>query len=258
MEPPARFDAQAVRSEKAEVLSAIQTQTEQEALSNSVRGQYRAGERLPSERDLAARFDTNRGAARVAIEKLEQLGIADVQPGGVRVRPIEDANLDVIGALLALDDVPDPDLMEQTLEVMGTLMRLAAKRALERATDSQVEHAREPPSGGVDRLHGLVAGIDGQVGRAQGGLDPPRAGLGDHHRVALAGGAAHAWAAGRGSAGGRHAGGRRSALPLWRGCRPAVRARVVARCLPHGAARRIRRSPRVFIRGSLGRKPPTV
>jgi glucose-6-phosphate 1-dehydrogenase len=43
MEPPAKFDARAVRSEKAEVLAAIQTQTEQEALHNSVRGQYRAG-----------------------------------------------------------------------------------------------------------------------------------------------------------------------------------------------------------------------
>jgi glucose-6-phosphate 1-dehydrogenase len=43
MEPPAKFDAWAVRSEKADVLAAIQTQTEQEALQNSVRGQYRAG-----------------------------------------------------------------------------------------------------------------------------------------------------------------------------------------------------------------------
>ena len=108
-----------------------------------LRGQYRAGERLPSERELALRFDTNRGAVRVALKKLEQMGIAEVHPGGVRVRPIEEASLDVIGALLTLDDVPDPDLMEQTLEVMGTLMRLAAKRALERATDEQVEHARE-------------------------------------------------------------------------------------------------------------------
>ncbi len=43
MEPPAKFDAHSVRSEKAEVLSAIQTQSEEEALRNSVRGQYRAG-----------------------------------------------------------------------------------------------------------------------------------------------------------------------------------------------------------------------
>jgi glucose-6-phosphate 1-dehydrogenase len=43
MEPPTRFDAYAVRSEKAEVLAAIQTQSEEEALKNSVRGQYLAG-----------------------------------------------------------------------------------------------------------------------------------------------------------------------------------------------------------------------
>jgi glucose-6-phosphate 1-dehydrogenase len=43
MEPPAKFDAHAVRSEKAEVLAAIQTQSEAEALNNSVRGQYLGG-----------------------------------------------------------------------------------------------------------------------------------------------------------------------------------------------------------------------
>src|SRR5947207_9379734 len=43
MGPRIRFDAHSVRSEKAEVLSAIQTQSEQQALQNSVRGQYRAG-----------------------------------------------------------------------------------------------------------------------------------------------------------------------------------------------------------------------
>ena len=43
MEPPIRFDAHSVRSEKADVLAAIQTQSESEALHNSVRGQYRGG-----------------------------------------------------------------------------------------------------------------------------------------------------------------------------------------------------------------------
>ena len=43
MEPPAKFEAHAVRSAKAEVLAAIQTETEAEALKNSVRGQYLAG-----------------------------------------------------------------------------------------------------------------------------------------------------------------------------------------------------------------------
>ena len=43
MEPPIRFDAHSVRAEKADVLAAIQVQSEAEALRNSVRGQYRAG-----------------------------------------------------------------------------------------------------------------------------------------------------------------------------------------------------------------------
>jgi glucose-6-phosphate 1-dehydrogenase len=43
MEPPAKFNAHSVRSEKAEVLAAIQTQSETDALHNSVRGQYVSG-----------------------------------------------------------------------------------------------------------------------------------------------------------------------------------------------------------------------
>ena len=35
-------------------------------------GRYRPGERLPSERDLAARIGANRGSIREALKKLEQ------------------------------------------------------------------------------------------------------------------------------------------------------------------------------------------
>jgi len=54
MEPPAKFDAHTVRSKKAELLSAIQTPSRDEALRNSVRGQYEAGDingsRIPAYR----------------------------------------------------------------------------------------------------------------------------------------------------------------------------------------------------------------
>ena len=43
MEPPARFDADAVRAGKAELLDAVQLQTRDEALRNAVRAQYTAG-----------------------------------------------------------------------------------------------------------------------------------------------------------------------------------------------------------------------
>ncbi|MGE0751317.1 MAG: glucose-6-phosphate dehydrogenase [Variibacter sp.] len=44
MEPPSRFEAKFVRSEKADVLDAIQMLSEKEALRNSVRGQYASGQ----------------------------------------------------------------------------------------------------------------------------------------------------------------------------------------------------------------------
>ncbi len=97
-----------------------------------LRGQYRAGERVPSERDLAARFATSRGTVREALKKLEQLGIASIQPGGARVIPVQECTLDVLGPLLELNDVPNAALMEQVLDVGSILIGYAAKTAVER------------------------------------------------------------------------------------------------------------------------------
>ena len=109
-------------------------------------GRRRPGERLPSERDLAARFDVNRGAVREAVKTLQQLGIVDVQPGGARVAAVEEASFDVIGKLLEVHDVPDPELVTQVLQVIGALFKLAAETAIEQASDAELRniasHAR--------------------------------------------------------------------------------------------------------------------
>lgn len=101
-------------------------------------GRYRPGERLPSERDLAARFDVNRGAVREAVKTLQQLRIVDVQPGGARVASVEDASFDVIGKLLEVHDVPDPDLLAQVMQVIGALFKLAAETAIEKASEAEI------------------------------------------------------------------------------------------------------------------------
>jgi DNA-binding FadR family transcriptional regulator len=103
-----------------------------------LRGQYRPGERLPSERDLAARFEANRGAVREAIKKLEQLGIAEVKPGGVRIVAIEDATLEVLGHLMDLDELPSPSLVGQLFEVFGAMLSHSARSAIESATEEQI------------------------------------------------------------------------------------------------------------------------
>ena len=93
-------------------------------------GQYRPGEHLPSERDLALRFATNRGAVRESLKKLEQLGIAAIKPGGVRVVPVEDASLSILGPLLDLEAVPNARLVDQVLEVLGALIAQSARAGL--------------------------------------------------------------------------------------------------------------------------------
>jgi DNA-binding FadR family transcriptional regulator len=101
-----------------------------------LRGQYRPGERLPSERDLSARFETNRGAIREVVKKLEQLGIIAVAPGGVRVLPLEEATLEVLGYLLELGEVQRPELIGQMLDVLGAMTSLSIRSALAKATDN--------------------------------------------------------------------------------------------------------------------------
>jgi len=108
-----------------------------------LRGQYRPGERLPSERDLSGRFLVNRGAVREALKQLEQMGITAVHPGGVRVVPIEDSTLEVLGHLLNLEDLPDPILVDQLFEVIGALIAMSARTAIEKADDDEIEYARQ-------------------------------------------------------------------------------------------------------------------
>ena len=107
-----------------------------------LRGQYRPGERLPSERDLALRFRTGRGPVREALKRLEQLGIASIQHGGARAVAIEDCTLDVLGPLLDLDTIPDPRLIDQVLEIFGVLVHVAARAAIRDATDEQMGEIR--------------------------------------------------------------------------------------------------------------------
>ena len=103
-----------------------------------LRGRYRTGERLPSERDLAERFSVHRGAVREALKKLEQLGLAEIRPGGgARVQPLERASLDIVEHLLELEDPPEPQLVDQLLETLSGLFALAARLGVERADDAQ-------------------------------------------------------------------------------------------------------------------------
>jgi len=107
-------------------------------LREILEAQYRVGERLPSERDLSSRFDVSRGAIREGLSQLEQQGIIETQPGGARVKPIDQATLAILGPMLALQKIPDPDLVDQFLEVFCVLTRLTVTSAVRNASAEQM------------------------------------------------------------------------------------------------------------------------
>lgn len=106
-------------------------------------GRYQPDDRLPSERDLAAKFDANRGAVREAMKKLEHLGLAEIQPGGARVKQRTEASLDALSHMLRQGPLPDMLLVDQILVLINTLMSLAAEQTLQTATDEELQHIRE-------------------------------------------------------------------------------------------------------------------
>lgn len=104
---------------------------------------YVCGERLPSERDLAAGFDASRGAVREALSQLEQSGLIKIQPGGARVRPIKSASISVLGPLMTLDESPDPVLIDQFLQTFAALSALTAREAINYANNEEMNRLRQ-------------------------------------------------------------------------------------------------------------------
>ena len=100
-------------------------------------GQYRAGERLPSERDLVARFNSNRGAVREATKILSELGLVSIQPGGARIVAVEQATLAVLGPLLDMREEVRPQLIIEFVEVFSALVALSARLAMSQATEQE-------------------------------------------------------------------------------------------------------------------------
>ena len=109
-------------------------------LDEILRGQFRVGERLPSERDLAARFRSGRGAVREALSQIEQLRLIEINPGGARIKSVRDSSIAVLGPLLALDESPNALLVDQFLETFSVLTQLSGRRAISAMSTDQ-QHA---------------------------------------------------------------------------------------------------------------------
>lgn len=99
-------------------------------------GNYSPGDRLPTQRSLAADFGVNMASIREALTRLEQLRLIDVRHGdGSRVRDWRlSGGIEVLASA-----TQDPGVMGALLEARRLLLSAAARLAAERRTGEQAE-----------------------------------------------------------------------------------------------------------------------
>ena len=106
-----------------------------------VSGGYEAGEKLPTQRALAADLGVNMASVREAVKRLEQLGLVEVRHGdAMRVRDWRaEGGLDVIVHLLLAAGGLDRTTLAAVLEARRLMLAEAARLAAERRTAEQAE-----------------------------------------------------------------------------------------------------------------------
>jgi GntR family transcriptional regulator, transcriptional repressor for pyruvate dehydrogenase complex len=124
-------------------------------VSDVLAGRYAPGERLPTQRALAASLGVNMASVREGIKRLEQLKLVDVRHGdAMRVRDWRaHGGLDVLVHALGGGAALDDEVMRSVMEARGLLLADAARLAAERRDDEQAEL--------LIRLAAEVAAADG-------------------------------------------------------------------------------------------------
>lgn len=104
-----------------------------------LQGEVEPGQRLPSERSLAEKFNVTRTTLREALKKLEQLKLVGMRQGqGITVRDFKTASMDLLSYLLSMDGKLDEQLMHNVLEARVFLVTEVTRLAALRATEDEV------------------------------------------------------------------------------------------------------------------------
>ena len=100
-------------------------------------GRYEPGEKLPTQRALAAELDVNMAPVREAVKRLEQLGLVEVRHGdAMRVTDWRaSGGLDVIAHVLFAAGGLDRDTLAHLMEARRLMLSEAARLAAQRRSD---------------------------------------------------------------------------------------------------------------------------
>jgi len=108
--------------------------------SDVLAGRYAPGERLPTQRALAAELGVNMASVREGVKRLEQLGLVEVRHGdAMRVRDWRlHGGPDVLVHLIARDGALDVEMLRAVMEARRLLLAESARLAAGRRSE---EHA---------------------------------------------------------------------------------------------------------------------
>jgi GntR family transcriptional repressor for pyruvate dehydrogenase complex len=104
-------------------------------------GRYEPGEKLPTQRALAAELGVNMAPVREALKRIEQLGLVEVRHGdAMRVTDWRTSGgLDVIAHVLFAAGGLDRDTLAHLMEARRLMLTEAARLAAERRSDEQAQ-----------------------------------------------------------------------------------------------------------------------
>jgi GntR family transcriptional repressor for pyruvate dehydrogenase complex len=108
-------------------------------------GRYEPGEKLPTQRALAADLGVNMASIREAVKRLEQLRLVDVRQGdAMRVADWRTAGgLDVLAHLLFRAGGLDTGTLEALMDARALMLSESARLAAERRSDEQATALRD-------------------------------------------------------------------------------------------------------------------
>jgi len=120
--------------------SSLQREIVEQLQERILTGDLKAGEKLPTERQLADGLQVNRGTLREALKKLEHLGLVEILHGdGIYIKDyLESGNLELLSIMLSKDGIPHRQSIEGLLLVRRFLAPEITRIAIKKADDEAI------------------------------------------------------------------------------------------------------------------------
>ncbi len=107
---------------------------------------YRSGDKLPTERELASEFEVTRHVVREALKRLEAVGLVRIRQGsGIHVENLKlTGGIELFEILLRRDDGSvNLQVLQEILEFRADIARCVVRLAAQRRTEAEMREIRQ-------------------------------------------------------------------------------------------------------------------